>query len=72
MWFAFFHIEARFGFGSVQYTVSEGDGSITLFVVLLEGTLEREVSLEFSTTEGTAIASGIFKIYKYSQHYCSD
>ena len=43
----------------MQYTVNEGAGSVTLFVVLLEGTLKREVILQFSTVEGTAMASGI-------------
>ena len=45
--------------GPVQYTVSESAGSVTLFVMLLEGTLEREVNLQFSTVGGTAMASGI-------------
>ena len=62
LWFIFFHIGATFGFGPVQYTVSEDAGSVLLFVVLLEGTLEREVNLQFSTVEGTATASGIVKI----------
>ena len=60
--FVFLHIGARFGFDPVQYRVNEGAGSVTLFVVLLEGTLEREVNLQFTTVEGTAIASGIIKI----------
>ena len=59
MWFAFFHIGVRFGFGPVQYTVNESAGLVTLFVVLLEGTLEREVNLQYSTVEGTATESGI-------------
>ena len=42
--------------------MNEGAGSVTLFVVLLEGTLEREVNLQFTTVEGTAMASGIVKI----------
>ena len=42
--------------------MNEGAGSVTLFVVLLEGTLEREVNLQFTTVEGTATASGIVKI----------
>ena len=42
--------------------MSEDAGSVLLFVVLLEGTLEREVNLQFSTVEGTATASGIVKI----------
>ena len=58
----FFHIGARFGFDPVQYRVNEGAGSVTLFVVLLEGTLEREINLQFTTVKGTAIASGIVKI----------
>ena len=62
----FICIEARFGFGPVQYRVSEGAGSVTLFVVLLEGTLEREVSLQFSIVEGTAMASGIVLLYFYT------
>ena len=59
LWFTFFGIGVRFGFGPVQYTVNEGAGSVTLFVALLEGTLEREVNLQFSTVEGTATGSGI-------------
>ena len=62
LWFTFFHIEARFGFGPAQYRVIESAGSVTLIVVLLEGTLEREVNLQFSTVEGTAMTSGIIKI----------
>ena len=63
LWFVFFHIiGVRFGFGPLQYRVSEGAASVTLFVMLFNGTLEREVSLQFSTTEGTAMASGIVKI----------
>ena len=42
--------------------MNEGAGSVTLFVVLLEGTLEREVNLQFLTVGGTAMASGIVKI----------
>ena len=60
--YSFIIIGARFGFDTVQYRVNEGAGSVTLFVVLLEGTLEREVNLQFSTVEGTATASGIVKI----------
>ena len=60
--FTFFHIGTRFGFDPVQYRVNEGAGSVTLFVVLLEGILEREVNLQFSTIEGTATSSGIVKI----------
>ena len=59
LWFIFFHIGVRFGFDPVQYRVSESAGSVTLFVMLLEGRLEREVNLQFSTFEGTAMASGI-------------
>ena len=62
LWFTVFHIGVTFGFGPVQYRVNEGAGSVTLFVALLEGTLEREVNLQFSTIEGTATASGIVKI----------
>ena len=58
---SFIYVGARFGFDPVHYRVNEGAGSVTLFVVLLEGILEREVSLQFSTVEGTAMASGIVK-----------
>ena len=61
--FTFFHIGARFGFDPVQYRVNEGAGLVTLFVVLLEGTLEREVNMQFSTVKETAMASGIVKTH---------
>ena len=59
MWFVIFHIEVTFGFEPVHYSVNEDAGTVTLFVVLLDGSLEREVNLQFSTVEGTAVASGI-------------
>ena len=70
MWFTFFHIGVRFGFGPVQYTVNEGTGSVTLYVVLLQGILETEVSLQFLTLAGTAMGSGIIKISLLHSQFC--
>ena len=66
---AFIHIEVTFGFDPVQYRVNEDAGTVTLFVMLLDGSLEKEVNLQFSIVEGTAMASGIVKInLVYNSH----
>ena len=47
------------GFSPVNYSVNEVDGSVTLFAMLLSGTLEREVSVQFSTVDASASETGI-------------
>ena len=46
------------GFEPVLYFVNEVDQYVTLYAVLLQGTLEREVSLSFQTSPGTATSTG--------------
>ena len=47
------------GFVPVDYTVNEVDGLVNLGVSLLSGTLEREVTVQFSTSSGTATIDGM-------------
>ena len=47
------------GFNPVDYMVNEVDGSVTLFVEVLDGTLERSVTVLFFTTPGTATQDGM-------------
>lgn len=42
------------GFNSIDYTVGEAEGEATLFVVLISGELERNVTVMFDTKPGTA------------------
>ena len=51
-------IEVTLGFQPEEYTVAESDGAITLFVVLLAGSLERNVSVDLQTIPGTATMAG--------------
>lgn len=46
------------GFDPSEYVVREGDGEAGLIVSLLEGTLERNVTVEFSTAPGSATEDG--------------
>ena len=43
----------------MNYTVNEVDGSVTLFAMLLFGTLEREVIVQFSTIAASASETGM-------------
>lgn len=47
------------GFDPTGYEVSEDAGSETLFVRLISGVLEREVTVFFSTSPGTATSAGM-------------
>lgn len=51
-------IEVTIGFQPEEYTVAENDGAVTLFVVLLAGSLERNVSVDLQTIPGTATMTG--------------
>ncbi len=46
------------GFAPQNYTVSEEGGSVNLVVMLLQGTLERDISVPFLTSSGTATETG--------------
>lgn len=46
------------GFNPDTYTVGEADGEVNLIVELLDGTLERVVSVLFETSPGQATESG--------------
>ena len=43
----------------MNYSVNEVDGSVTLSTMLLSGTLEREVCVQFSTIDASATETGI-------------
>ena len=43
----------------MNYTVNEVDGSVTLLAMLLSGTLEREVTVQFSTVSASATETGM-------------
>ena len=47
------------GFDPIMYSVNETDPEATLFVVLLNGTLERTVTVRFETSSGTATQEGV-------------
>ena len=53
-----FCTEATFGFDPIQYTVNEGT-TVRLFVSLTSGTLEKEIPLQISTADGTAVATAV-------------
>ena len=42
------------GFEETEYTVSEGGGSVPVVVSVLEGELSEDVTIVFSTEDGTA------------------
>ncbi len=47
------------GFQPVNYTFNEVDGFAQLTVVILRGGLERDVTVQFSTSSGTATEQGL-------------
>ena len=47
------------GFSQMNYTVNEVDSSVTLLAMLLSGTLEREVTVQFSTVTASATETGM-------------
>ena len=51
--------EALVGFVPTTYEVLEDAGSVTLNINLLGGTLEREVTVSFSTGPGSATSAGM-------------
>ena len=57
-------IEVTIGFQPEEYTVAENDGAITLFVVLLAGSLQRNVSVDLQTIPGTATMAGEGCVYR--------
>ena len=57
--FFFFTIAVTIGFRPQNYTVNEEDGSVTFTILLISGTLERDVTVPFFTSSGTATEEGI-------------
>ena len=59
------------GFRQQNYTVNEEDGSVTLIILLISGTLERDVTVPFFTSSGTATEEGINNVLdNYLKFYC--
>ncbi len=52
--------EVTVGFNPETYIVNEADGSVTLNVEVLEGTLERSVTVLFDTSPGSASEAGTY------------
>ena len=50
-------VGVRVGFDPMDYSVDESAGSINLTIRILEGTLERPVTVSFSTMDGTATST---------------
>ena len=50
----FSFLDALFGVQYDSYFVTENDGSVTLCAELLEGCLERKVTVKYETFDGTA------------------
>jgi hypothetical protein len=48
---------ARIGFERTEYVVDEEDGSVTVVVRVLDGTLSGDVEVEFTTADGSATSS---------------
>ena len=56
--FFFYCTVVTIGFDPDQYTVSEPDGTVTLMVRLINGVLERDITVDFETSPGTATSAG--------------
>ena len=59
-------IVVQIGFNQTEYVVLEGDGVATVYVVVLQGDLQRSVSVTFSTIPGTATSELIGLLYSFS------
>ena len=55
---------AVIGFERSLYEVDEEDGSVTVAVRVLEGTLANDVEVLLTTTDGTATSSGERETHK--------
>ena len=49
-----YHIAVTVGFEPVDYVVDENNGTVTVHVIFVSGTLEREICFQFSTVPGSA------------------
>ena len=49
-----FHIAVTVGFEPPDYVVDENNGTVTVHAIIISGTLEREICLQFSTVTGSA------------------
>lgn len=52
--------EVQIGFDPDSYTVNEGAGTVTLTARVISGSLERDVEIEFSTADDTAMGEDEF------------
>jgi hypothetical protein len=52
--------EVQIGFNPDSYTVNEGAGTVTLTARVISGSLERDVEIEFSTADDTAMGEDEF------------
>ena len=49
-----FHIAVTVGFEPVDYVVNENNETVAVHVIIVSGTLEREICFQFSTFPGSA------------------
>ena len=54
----FLSTDVQIGFEETEYSVSEEDGSVTLFLRVLSGELTSDVEIGFSTDDGSATSTG--------------
>ena len=50
-------VDATFSVQDTTYSVSEGDETVKLCAVLVDGCLQREVEIEYLTFDGTALST---------------
>ena len=54
----FLTVAVTIGFRPQNYTVNEEDYSVTFIILLISGTMERDVTVPFFTSSGTATEEG--------------
>ena len=57
------YTEVTVGFDPDVYEVVEDAGSVTLTIRLIDGVLERDVTVFFETNPGTATSAGTYTMY---------
>ena len=50
-------LDVKIGLQNTVYNAQEGDGSISICAEIIEGSLGRDVSVQFSTFDGTALGT---------------
>ena len=58
--------EALIGFETISFSVQEGAGVAVLYVSVLNGALDRNVTVRFSTTDLSATGEPYTAIYIYT------